>query len=246
VTQLGKLRFLALACLALAMSAAVVQADGIDTNDPSLPPLGPPPVYLSPDDVHAVYGTPAFTILLERPEHYAIACRQGATTPPGVQRTIVGMDEIEDFCSDMRGEASADLGNDGIFELQDFPVMAQNGPVKTIVFGKAGNTTGTFDTEMLQLNLNGTTPLGPFMIRESPTLRSTGKTAITDIGGGMYHIDSFFDVFTEISIDGGMSWIPDSGGSVRMTLAPEPSSFALIAMGLAGAVGLWWRKRRTA
>jgi hypothetical protein len=115
--------------------------------------------------------------------------------------------------------------------------------VRTIVLGKVGNVTGTFDTEMLAMQLNGVSPAGPFMIRESPTLRSTGKTTITDIGGGMYHIDSFFDVFTELSVDG-VNWVPDSGGSVRMTLAPEPSSFALIAMGLAGAAGLWWRRRR--
>jgi PEP-CTERM motif len=236
--QLGKLRFLAYSCLAVAMCAAAVQADGIDTNDPSLPPLGPPAVYLSPDDVHALYNTPAFAVLLERPEHYAIACREqpGST---GVVRTNFGPDEQEEFCSDMRGDVTiAALG------LNDVPVTS-TGPVRTMVFGKVGNTTGVFDTEMLALNLVGTTP-APFMIRESPTLRSTGKTTITDIGGGMYHIDSFFDVFTELSIDGGVTWTPDSGGSVRMTLAPEPSSFALIAMGLAGAAGMWWRKRRAA
>jgi hypothetical protein len=61
-----------------------------------------------------------------------------------------------------------------------------------------------FDTEMIQLDLTA----GPFMIRESPTRASTGKTAITDLGGGLYHIDSFFDVFTELSLDGGQSWHP--------------------------------------
>jgi hypothetical protein len=232
-----------LACAVVALSAAVAQADGIDTNDPSLPPLGPPAVYLSPDDVHALYGTPFFTALLERPEHYAIACQDPAGAG-GVNRFPSGADEIEEFCSNMQGDSSVDIGNDG-YDFEDVPITAQ-GPVRTIVFGKIGNTTGTFDTEMLAMNLTGVTPAGPFMIRESPTLRSTGRTTITDIGGGMYHIDSFFDVFTELSIDGGATWIPDSGGSVRMTLAPEPSSFALIAMGLAGAAGMWWRRRRMA
>jgi hypothetical protein len=71
--------------------------------------------------------------------------------------------------------------------------------------GQAGPTR-FFDTELLQLDLVG----GPFMIRESPSRPSTGKTAITDLGGGLYHIDSFFDVFTELSLDGGQSWLPST------------------------------------
>ena len=78
-----------------------------------------------------------------------------------------------------------------------FPMTA-NGRVQTVAYGKGPtNVTGTFQTEMLGMSLIGT---GGVMIRESPTLQSLGQTKITDIGGGLYHIDSFFDVFTELSL----------------------------------------------
>ncbi len=63
-------------------------------------------------------------------------------------------------------------------------------------------STRFFDTEMLALSLTGT----GYMIRESPTKASTGKTTIQDLGGGQFQINSFFDVFTEISLDGGATW----------------------------------------
>jgi hypothetical protein len=102
---------------------------------------------------------------------------------------------------------------------------------------------------MLQMQLTGNSPLGPFMIRESPTLQSTGKTSIRAIGGGMYHIDSFFDVFTELTIPGlvdGMGnqiWIPSDGG-IRVYLGgvPEPASIALVVIGLLGACGFTRRR----
>lgn len=79
------------------------------------------------------------------------------------------------------------------------------------------------------------------MIRESPTLASTGQTTVTPIGGGLFQIDSFFDVFTELSLDGGATWLPSVNtthtapyaGHVELQGVPEPSTFALIGLGLA-------------
>ena len=85
----------------------------------------------------------------------------------------------------------------------------------------------TYATEMLALNLGGL-PFGA-MIRESPTLASTGGHTIMDPPpAGIYHIDSFFDVFTELSLDGGASWIP-STGPVHI-VNPEPASLSLLAV----------------
>jgi hypothetical protein len=66
----------------------------------------------------------------------------------------------------------------------------------------------------------------------------------------MFAIDSFFDVFTELSLDGGMSWIPNSApngygpdGSTHVDLyVPEPASFALLALGLVASAGLIRRR----
>ncbi len=65
-----------------------------------------------------------------------------------------------------------------------------------------------FDTEMLQLDLVGGTLPSNVRLRESPTRASSGKTSIQFLGGDQYRISSFFDIFTELSIDDGATWTP--------------------------------------
>ena len=98
---------------------------------------------------------------------------------------------------------------------------------------------GTFSTEMLQLNISGM-PSG-IMLRESPTLQSTGQTTVRPVNGG-YRISSFFDIFTEISLDGGASWVPAQTSSNFLgSDSPEPASLGLLGL---GALGLLGRRRR--
>jgi len=91
-------------------------------------------------------------------------------------------------------------------------------------FNHVSGSTRFFDTEMLQMDLAG----GTMMIRESPSLPSTGQTTIQDLGGGNFKIDSFFDVFTELSLDGGATWIPNNNGAQHLTVSnggcPTPTS----------------------
>jgi hypothetical protein len=88
-------------------------------------------------------------------------------------------------------------------------------------------------TEMLQLDLSGGTMPAGMRIRESPTLLSAGETRIDDVGGGLYKIDSFFDVFTELSLDNGQTWIPGSSALHIEGNLPEPSTAILALLGLA-------------
>jgi len=82
--------------------------------------------------------------------------------------------------------------------------------------------------EALSLNFS---PAPGIMIRESPTRCSGGQTTVTDLGGGGgYMIDSFFDIFTEISTDGGQNWV-ESVGAVRMEGLPEPGTLVLLILG---------------
>ena len=247
--------------LGVALSAAWVQASGIDTPSNILPPLDGR--YLSPQDVHAQYGTnlDALKLLFKRPEHHVILCEQHSGAPGGMNTKfpdpVLGPHEAETFCSEAKGkgEVFAPGGNPsstGEFNIQTTNTFLPN--VRTVVenrYDALGNLrdTGVFDTEMLQLDLQGTVNvpgLGThtFMIRESPTLPSRGKTTISGPAGGPYHIDSFFDVFTEISIDGG-PYIP-STGSNRMELVPEPSSIVMASLGALGLLGYAIRRRRTA
>ncbi len=125
------------------------------------------------------------------------------------------------------------------------------GPHGVTIFGRpALSSTGVFDIEVTQLDLDGLSALGPLRLRESPTLASLGKTKISDLGGGNFQIDSFFDVFIELSIDGGQSWLQSQTGAARFESAdfnnnvPEPGSFLLVS----GAVLalLAGRRRRSA
>ena len=104
-----------------------------------------------------------------------------------------------------------------------------NGTMRIAGTAPGGQEPRVFDMELLELNLTGL--LGgvePFMLRESPTLASTGKTTITQEAGGTYRIDSFFDVFTELSIDGGTTSAQGIGP------VPEPSAIWLaVICGLA-------------
>lgn len=68
-----------------------------------------------------------------------------------------------------------------------------------------------YDTEMTQLDISGGSLPQGVHIQESPTKASLGRTTITEPLGA-YQIDSFFDIFTEVSTDGGNSWYPAISG----------------------------------
>lgn len=200
-------RLFVILAFAVGTSAAVA---GVITNDPNLPPnVGG---YVSPAQVHACYPNCA-TIDLSNILHSFFT---------NVVRIAVGPHEQEDFDSVATGQVSQFGGPPQPISLA--------GPVRTLVLGKVGNVTGTFQTEMLTLNLTG----GGVIIRESPTLASTGQTTIANIGGGQFQIDSFFDIFTELSLDNGQTWIPSEGSTrVNLTAIPEPGAGSLAGIALA-------------
>ena len=193
----------------LILAVAISSTASVITTDPNLPPnVGG---YVSPTQVHACYPNCASIDLTNVLHSFFF----------NVIRIPVGPNELETFNSTATGMVSVGGGS--------FNPVTLDGPVQTTVFGKVGNTIGTFATEMTAMNLVG----AGVTIRESPTLQSTGQTTITDNGGGTYRIDSFFDIFTELSIDGGQSWIPSIGSThVDLVDFPEPAAWLLCCTGL--------------
>ena len=151
---------------------------------------------------YAVPGLPVFEFGLIRlcPRNYALS---GDLQPlPGS-----GMSVTQDLTTSLDLSISADSGT---------TVMDVTAPVSMTV--RTTNVTGTFQTEMIAMSLSAPHGGGMAMIRESPTLASTGKTTVREVPGG-FMISSFFDVFTELSLDGGATWTPGDA-PVRMEVAP--------------------------
>jgi hypothetical protein len=217
-------------------AAQFLPGGGVDTTDPELPPPG---VYLSPQDVHAMYAGPSLTIVLQAIQHQPFKDLDPAHLP---NADGTGTNEHHDFDSDLRGQGSC-IDAPNAFGAcaaanipPSFPVMME-GRVQTVALNKGPtDTTGLFATEMVGMSLSGTGPTPPFVMVREGAPPSLGQTRIMDNGDGTYHIDSFFDVFTELSFDGGANWFP-SIGPTRVNLVPEPSSVVLAALALIAAVG---------
>jgi hypothetical protein len=79
-----------------------------------------------------------------------------------------------------------------------------------------------FDAEILAIQMQPST-VGGVMIRESPTRQSLGKTFVRN-GPSLsrpFLVSSFFDVFIEVSLDGGKTWSGVQDG-VHVQLNPQP------------------------
>ena len=160
--------------------------------------------------VHQLYA--AGLIDLRNPIHDSFT----ACDPPP---PVAGGVTVHSFGSLLRCEISSDGG----LTYQPHQAPAQ---VTVLVrnSGPAGPPSTTlFDTEILQLDLSGGTLPPGVMVRESPTRASTGRTTIESVQGG-YRIDSFFDIFTELSLDGGQTWMPSENGAGHVVMGlPQPT-----------------------
>jgi hypothetical protein len=176
-------------------------------------------------DLHAMYGT----IDLSNVIHH---CWRD------IIPTQVGNDVHETFSSTV----DTDINAPGIYVGH----VQLYGPVSVLIKDYHVGDLGAFQTEMLSMTLSN--PVLPgILVRESPTLASTGSTSISSdpsVGAGNVRIGSFFDIFTELSLDGGQNWQAQTNGAARVTLQsniPEPATLSLFAAGL-GLLGLRRRK----
>src|SRR5215831_8779903 len=159
-------------------------------------------VYISPATWHVLYNN---GIVIRDIRHRFFTA--GTLPPP------LGTTQIHTFDSQLDFELSTDNGN--TFQGVSAPATT------TVSVTHSSDAEGieSYDTEMLSLDVQGLP--GGIRLRESPTLQSLGQTSIEPAPGG-YMVSSFFDVFTEISLDGGTTWTPaDDSASVEMRNDPR-------------------------
>jgi len=99
-----------------------------------------------------------------------------------------------------------------------------NGSAKLSPTSPPGVNPALFDTELLQLDISGGGLPPGLMLRESPTKASTGQMQDETLGGGQFRIDNFFDVFFELSLDGGLTWMPSTSPTRLLLGTPQPTA----------------------
>ena len=140
-----------------------------------------------------------------------------------------------------------DLGGGGQYQIDSFFDVFTELSIENVT--PAGATTGRYETEIVSMDLTGAASsviTSGAMIRldtTDPDRRPLGTRTITTLSGGNFEVDSFFDVFTELSVDGGGNWLP-ADRAMRMTMSriPEPATLTLLCM---GGLALHLRRRKS-
>jgi hypothetical protein len=238
----NKLGFLLSSVMLSALGLLIAMpALAVDVPDSDLPPECQPPsqpgvpdcvtiqsFYSSDEELHALFPGPID--LTEAIHSCFTSC---GVTHDG--------DEHETFDSKMTATIDIGAGPESV-ELE--------GPVEITTFGREEGELGTFDTEMVALELIGYVGGNSIVVSLDPLETSSGQVSISDNGNGTFDVDSFFDVHSQISINGGT---PESqlDGPVRMTLqstAPAPSLGVVGVVVAVAAMGMiaWMRRRAAA
>jgi hypothetical protein len=174
------------------------QAIEVPAPTPFLPITNAP--YISPAQWHALYQN---GIIITNVTHRAFTQTQPPPPP--------GQTQLETFGSTVDGQVSTDGGH----TFQPFTASATSAVQVTSRSDQDSGPTRHFDTEMLSLDILGL-PSG-MRLRESPTKASLGRTSIRTDSDGNFRISSFFDVFTEVSLDGGQTWSPSTTAPATMS-----------------------------
>jgi hypothetical protein len=158
----------------------------------SFPPFG---VYVSPANVPSRYGN---GIILRNFHNRPVPVPSAFRLPP----CLGCPPELYDFPTKLDFEASTDGG-------QSFVTMTFNAETRTSARHNEDTAdTRFFETELLSLQVSPGPALSGLWLRESPSKSSLGKTTVRKLADRSFLISSFFDVFTEASLDNGFTWFP--------------------------------------
>jgi len=144
-------------------------------------------------------------IMLRLPRHKLFSgCKE--PPPPSPDPGNPPPPQVHMFNSILEAEVSLDGG--GTWSS----ISVSNETTVLVSHNRREGDQDIYDTEMVQLDIAGGSLPPGVLIRESPSLHSTGQMTVRPAPGG-YMISSFFDVFTELSMDGGATWTPSTDES---------------------------------
>jgi hypothetical protein len=144
-----------------------------------------------------------------------------SVVPPAMPGTTVIADYRATFIGELvLGSAAADV----------HPISEPVHMVERITFGERRGDVQVLDTEIVALDLQGSDLPRGVLVRESLSRGSFGRTTITTLERGRTRIESYYDVWLELSTDGGRSWHA-AEAAVRMSIAPEAAARRGISTG---------------
>ncbi len=116
--------------------------------------------------------------------------------------------------------------------------------------GVAGG--GTWNTEIVSMDLRGSSPApnNTSVLQLAAAVDHRGHVTVlkSPTNPNDFHIDSFFDITFELSLDGGNSFLPATSSTELFENAihtvPEPSSAALGMLGALGVFAIRMARRR--
>jgi hypothetical protein len=202
--------------------------------------------------LHALFEflSPAIVVEIRDPTHtpdpLSVVCfdpenpDEEVTCRGAMEFVMPGDGEIEEFSSNVSLVGCAFTPGGTVCEaFEGTGIVAKTLITLTSPMGGAR----LFSTELLELTIGGMLIGESFTLREDPDRGSTGETRVEDIGGGRFRIDSFFDVFMELSLADSPFVDCDPCGRVTLVV-PEPANVLLL--GPAFGSWVWWRRRRSA
>lgn len=144
--------------------------------------------------------------------------------------------------------ANATLTGNVTMQSTVLPVVL-TGTVEEEVLGRTVNTpTGNWPTQILSFDLSGPVLGHTLGLGLDTSHMSTGGASVDDVPGqdGLFSVDSFFDVFVELTFDQGLPGVPPlstTRGPFVVALAPEPATLMLLAGPILGLAVLRGSRR---
>jgi hypothetical protein len=196
---------LALAIVAIAVGS-VAAADGAVYEDGCLPP----PASQLRASAPLRFETSSGTVVLD---HFVLS----SFATPCERLPKAGSTDTKTYDALLLGDLSVGGGAPDAATTTAKLTQAVTGRSK-------GGKTRVFDLELLGLD---PVSLGQGVrLRESPTRTSLGQAVVGKAPRGAADVDGFVDVWTEVSVDGGFTWVPAVDGvgdpaTTRLVLEPE-------------------------